>query len=214
MIDISAQVDATAFNAAWKEAMEVSKRTLPEFTLGHAYFFSRNAVGETKASDNGKIESDLMKGSNLNSKAPVAAILINKQRGLTGQLGLQGGRMLSEVKKFIRKRKSVKNFLRAGWLPAVKKLGALVKSKKGQAKIPSGVKIKGQEKGGATPPNNNTWNPVCEVWNSVQGGKSPSPEVEKEIIKGAQGALNKEALSMHEHAKDVLNKGFSKFNAS
>jgi len=214
MINLSAEIDTSKFDEAWKKSVELTTRSLPEFINGHAYFVARNAVGMTKAADKEKIAADLMKPSDTKATAPLAAIFVNKERGNKGQPGLKGPAMQTAVEKYIRRRESFRNFLRAGWIPAVKKLAAVVKSKRGQPQMPTGVKPKGQEKGGANPAEKVSWNPSAEIWNSVQGGMSDSETAAKEIKEGLQKAVDKEAASMLQHAEEKLREGFLPFNAA
>src|SRR5262249_1446820 len=142
------------FDRAFKEYLKYNRRTLAEIVNTKAYFIARNAVAMTAAVSKDQIERELMGSSNKYPDAPLAAILVNAKRAETGKTsrgkaGLNGQRRRAAIEKLIRQRQASRNFLRSGWIPAVKKLATVVKSKAGQPKMPEGVKSK-SPKGGAS----------------------------------------------------------------
>lgn len=199
MINIT--VDTSQFNKAFKEYMRYSKRSFPEACNQHAYYIARNAVMLTKGADKGEIEATLMGSSNKYPGIPLAAILVNKQLKGKGEAGINGNEMARAVRKYVRQAKASVNFVKSGWIPAIKRL-ALVVPKKGGSPIPPGTDKVGRDFGGASPATGGSWNPIAYIWNSVQGSKvngDKSKKVRKILEVGAQRAINMETKSMRDY---------------
>lgn len=213
MLDFKVEVDTRAFDRAFKEYVQFNKRSMSEIVNTKALFIARNAVALTKAADKDTIKDSLSQPSKVNPKVPLAAILVNKQRKAKGEAGLSGTQMQSAVNKLIRIRQATRNFFRSGWIPAIKRLSAVVPSKKGSPKMPT-VRPKGKEKGGAiTAPKGGSWNASATIWNSVFGGKHPNAIVTQTIAEGLQKAVDKETASMNEYVSNKLEEGIQRFNA-
>ena len=212
MPNIDIKVDTKGFDVALSEYLKYSSRSLTEAVNQHAYFVARNATQTTHAADKSNIESKLRAGSRNYPDAPLAAIIVNTQLGKRGKKGLSGSRMASAVEKLIRIRKSHVNFLRAGWIPAVKLLGSIV-PKRGGGKIPSGTDKKGRNFGGAVAAKDRAilfWKPIATLWNSSFSDKKTRKMVEG----GAQKALNMEVESMHKYIAMKQEQAAKKLNHS
>ncbi len=207
---LTVSVDTRQFDKVFKEYMEHTKKDLTSVVNNKLFFICRGAVRETKSADSTGVKAGLMAASTKNSKAPLAAILVNKQRGKKGEIGLQGSKMKTEVNKFIGKRVRAINFLRSGWIPAIKKLAGVVdKTTGGQTVSKSALKQRGnpKDKGGVRiAPLEGSWKPTAEAWNSVFGGKNPSSKVQRIIQNGLQKAVNKEEASMLAYIEKKLSK--------
>jgi hypothetical protein len=219
-MNTSVKMDTRAFDAAMKQYVEFSKRSLPEIVNTKAYFVARNAVASTGGVDKGKIEQEL-RATARTGNGPLAALIVNARRGATGQKGLNGPKMSAAINKLVNARKRTVNFLRAGWIPAIKKLESLVPKKSGAASY-KGVKIHGAPKGGATVAKpNSTWKSIAEIWNSVSGGtkdagiqsESNPNRVSAIIQQGLQAAINKEANAMLQYVKKKSEEGLRKLKA-
>ncbi len=218
MLDI--QVDTREFNKAWREYQTFNKRALPTIVNMKTYFIARNAVNTTPAVDKAIIEAQLRSVSSRHSPAPLGAILINKMRGSKGEKGLFGKRMASELNKFIRIRNRSINFLRSGWISAIKAIEPFIEKKSGPPYKKS--KILGQHKGGAKAAVKSMTNWMCKasIWNSVVGGKknhgldkkNDYNKVKKILTLGLQLAINKEVASMKQYVEKKLKEGADKFN--
>lgn len=191
-------VDTTEFNKVFKEYMTYSKRSFAEACNQHAYYIARNAVQVTKGADKEVIRAKLEGPSARYPSAPLAAILVNVERAKKGKKGLYGQKMANAVEKLVRKYQSHINFVRSGWIPAIKRLAAIV-PKKGGAHIPGGTDKAGRVFGGATAAVDSTFSPVAWIWNSVVGGKNYSPKVHGIIEQGAIKAVNMETESMRKY---------------
>lgn len=195
------KVDTTEFDKVFKEYMDYSDRTNTEACNQHAYYIARNAVLLTKGADKGVIQNVLSGPSRDYPDVPLAAILVNAQLGKAGEKGLSGAKMASAVQKFIKKSKGHVNFLRSGWIPAIKLLEGLVAKKRG-SRIPRGTAKSGRTYGGATPARNGKFNPIATIWSSIEGSKKhgdKSDKVHALLEKGAQKAVDMETESMRKY---------------
>lgn len=202
------QVDTTEFDKKLKEYMKYSKRELSEAINQKAYYIARNAVGVTKAATKEEIKSDLEAASRKFPRAPVAAILVNKERATKGLKGLYGSQMSAAIERFIRIRQAHRNFLRSGWIPAIRKLEALVPKRNG-AKIPAATERAGRSYYGGAKPARPSLNPLAEIWNSVFA-KHNTDKVRNYLQQGAQKAIDLETASMEKYIRSKLEKAARK----
>lgn len=191
---MSTLVDTTQFDRKWKEYLKYSKRALTESVNQKAYFIARNAVNVTKAVSKEEIRKDLEAASKKFPGVPIAAIMVNVTNKKKGKKGLRGAAMRTAVEKFIRIRQSHRNFLRSGWLPAVKELEKVVPKKTGK-KIPGAITRSGRKLYGGSKAAMQSMKPSATIWNSIWS-KTNKGTVDKHLIKGAQDALDLETKSM------------------
>ncbi len=195
------------FTKTFKDYLKYTSRTLEESVLQHSYYIARNAVNTTGAAKKGQIRRDLEAPSRNYPKAQLVNIIINKSLG-KGR-GLYGAAMQTASDEFIKRRQQTVNFLRSGWLPAVKKLAALVKSKGGRSL--KGTKQHGRDKGGAYV-HKSAWTPFVELWNDVAGGKKPSARVHAIKQAGASEAIELERQSMLSYIRRKQSEAADRFN--
>jgi hypothetical protein len=198
MVDIS--LDTRQFEKKMNEYLQYTKRGVSEALNQKAYFIARNAVGTTKAATKEEIESDLRAASKKYPRAPSAAILVNRERGMKGLPGLCGAKMIRAVERFIRKRQAHRNFLRSGWIPAIKKLEPLVEQKRGPSlasTVSSGRSALGPGKAyyGGVSPAKVSISPVVAIWNSINT-KTNLAKVKNFLIEGLRKAIDMEIASM------------------
>src|SRR5690348_3814413 len=111
-MELSVTVDKAIeaeFFAAMDKAYVYTKRTASEFVNTALYFVVRGAMANTPRADKNAIRSDLLAASQVNPKAPLAAILVNAIRGVDN--GLNGELMRVEVENFIKKRQARANYI-------------------------------------------------------------------------------------------------------
>lgn len=197
MLNISVNTDE--FSRVFKEYMKYSKESFADACNRHAFFIAKAATNTTKGADKERIKAQLENMSRTYPGVPLAAILVNRERGKRGKKGLNGQKMANAVEKYIRKIQSHVNFLRSGWLPAIKKLGPLVKGKGSGFRVPGGTDKKGRDFGGAIKATTNTFSPVAWIWSSIVGKGNRSPIVQKIIEEGAQKAMAAETISMRDY---------------
>ncbi len=132
----------------------------------------------------------------------LAYVLVNWQRRKKGLTGLSGQDMEKAAAKLIRYRQSHVNFLRAGNIPAIKRLASLVKSKKGP-RVEAATRRKGRDFGGATPAQGNlaNWDVFTLIWNSATGIKQ-IPKTLQYIQEGYQAGIDIETQHMVDHIRD------------
>lgn len=194
-----------------------------------AYFIARNAVMLTSKVDKEKVKNSLMASSKIAPNAPIAALIVNKERGfkasgdafmnsgkkdkkVTKGAGLYGDKMKTAIEKLIRIRQRTVNYLRSGWVPAVKQIERMVPKKGGRPKMDN-IKPKGKDKGGGSPaPSSGGWKVSATIWNSVFGftkthglkKRNKPSEVVAILEKGMQKAIDKEVASMKEYVEKKL----------
>ena len=204
MVDIQIHVDDREFQKTFKQYMEVTSRTLGEACNQSAFDISRFALKETYAVDPTTIRNELKADSQKYDSVPLAAILINSERGKKGLKGLNGQMMADAVTKFINKRVSHRNFLKAGWIPAIKGLYRVIPFKKSPT-VPKSVEGHNRNFGGFKPAKEaslSNWNPFALIWNQAgSNGKTL-----KYIEEGAQKALDKKVEDFKQYIERHLAK--------
>ena len=164
MPNASIKVNMREFQRWFKRNREYSRRGLAEDVNQSAYSVAIGAVAMTKRGSKGRIRSYLMGPSNVNPKAPIAAILINSKRSAKGSRGLYGAAMREAVIEFVRKQQDSINFLRAGWLPAVQIFGNAIGKSIGANAVQFLSRF-GYGGGGAEKAKRGI-NPIARLWNS------------------------------------------------
>ena len=200
---LTVTVDTREFDRVFKEYMNYSKRSFTEACNQHAYYIARDAVLLTKGADKSEIRSTLEGSSNTYPEVPLAAILVNTQLGRQGKKGLRGQQMVTAVEKYIKKVQSHINYVKSGWLPAVKILGLIV-PKKGGSRIPRGTDKAGRDFGGASPAMAN-FSPIASIWSSILPKKGMTPKLMRIMMDGAQAAIKMETQSMRKYIENKQN---------
>ena len=193
---LTVTVDTREFDRVFKEYMNYSKRSFTEACNQHAYYIARNATMTTKAADKEVIRATLEGPSRDYPGVPLAAILVNAQLG-PGQ-GLAGSAMKRAMEKYIKRIQSHVNYVRSGWIPAVKILASKV-PRKGGGRIPSGVDKMGRNFGGATPAIDSGWSPIAWIWTSITPKKGMNDRLMKVMEEGAINAMKQETESMKQY---------------
>ena len=207
--NITMKVDTKQFDRVLDEYMRYTSRSITEAVNSHAYYAARNATQTTYAAEASKIKEDLQAASSRYPSVPLAAILVNRDRKKKGKRGLRGEAMRTAVEKFIKVRQSHRNFLRSGWIPAIKQLASLVPKKRG-ARIPPGTEKKGRDFGGATPAKVGE-HPIAVIWNSAVG-KNANAKAIRYIEEGIERALDQEVESMKQYILKKQEQAAAKFN--
>ncbi len=206
------KIDTREFDKTFKEYMRYSSRSFAEACNQHAYYIARNGTLVTKAAGKQEIQEGLMGPSRKFPQAPLAAVIVNSQRKTQGKKGLNGEKMSAAIVRLIKKRQNHRNFLRAGWIPAIKLLATIVKKKNGTP-IPPGTQKKGRNFGGAKPANERAyfnWSPMASIWNQATG-KIPSEKAIRFIEEGAQKAVEMETQSMRTYIEKKQQEASNRF---
>jgi len=164
---LTINVSTVEFDRVFSEYMNYTSRDLVEAVNQHAYYIARNCVANTKAVPKVQIATELGMMSRDYPPAPLGAILAQERRAKNGLTGLYGPKMAMEYNRFVRFRQKSRNFIKAGWIPAIKLLERVVPKKNG--KSIAGIKKYGVDKGGARPaiPSLTNWSPMASIWNSI-----------------------------------------------
>jgi len=220
---MSFKLDYSEFNETLEEYRRVhKKRTLPEIVNKKALFIARGAIRQTPRPEPTVIGRALSKiiytfkgarktltqrvtGSG-KSFAPVAALLINFRRGKRGKPGLFGADMKAAIKSLIARSASARAFLASGWIPAVKRLTPLVRSRKGMPPDDSEAKQIKNPKGSVKPANVSGDICVATIVNQALSkftttGKN---EVFDKAAQALQKAIDKERASMEQDIENQM----------
>lgn len=216
---INVKVDTKAFDRALEEYMKFTKRSVSEVVNAKAWFIARNAVLMTDKTHVSKIDAEMKSPSRDYPPAPLAAVIINSRAKAKGMKGLSGNAMKKAVQNMINARHKAVNFLRSGWLPAIRILELAVKrgdinfSKRFAPKKDSSVKQFGVDKGSAKWAKPNYERVFSEIENAVEGGnKGRNGRVHRILTSGLQKAINAEIASMRQYVERKLNPEINKFN--
>ena len=198
---VTIKVDTREFDKVFSEYMKYTSRDLVEACNQHAYYIARDAVADTKSVSKEKITGEMGRMSKEYPPAPLGAIIVQKKRAEKGLKGLSGRKMAIAVERLIRARNASRNFVKAGWIPAIKLLAAVVPKKGG--KSIAGTKKRGVDKGGAKPaiPSIFNWSPMTSIWNSVSKLRDQGFKIMED---GAQRAVAEETQSMRDYIERKL----------
>jgi hypothetical protein len=219
MVNIS--VDTKAFDKAMDEYMAFTKKSVAEVINAKAFFIARNAVLFTDKTPPTKIESELNAQSRDYAPTPLSVVIINSRQKKKGEKGLTGRKMGQAIKKMLAARRRAVNFLRSGWLPAIRILETAMKrgdikfAKRYAPKNDSTVKQYGQDKGSAIWAKPNLERTYAQIENAVQGegrGKVNTGRVQSIITKGLDKAIKAEIASMKVYVERKMNPATDKFN--
>jgi hypothetical protein len=190
------------FEQVLNEYKKWNRRQPAEIVAAKLYFVAANATNTTKTADKATIAQKLNEEAREYPDVPLAAILVNKQLKAKGKKGLTGEKMANAVQKFINKQISRVQFLRSGWLPALKSLdffnkrGDISFTKRFAPKKPSGVKQYGKDKGQAIIPRRDAPRVWGRISNFIGRGKQDSPTVTPILQSGLNKAIAMEIRSM------------------
>lgn len=227
---ITAGWDVSRFESTLREYLRVTSRTLPKVVNTKLYYIARKAVWFTQKADVEHIRSELgrfVTVSELNRKgktvkrrrlvlaparshnAPLAALIVNKRRGV-GK-GLYGAAMARAVREMVAARSRSTAFLKSGFLPGVKKLAPFA-DKAGQPAMDSSAKVIGRAKGDGQPANEMDFNPVAFIVNEASALRDRNTALFRVAGKGLEIAFDDETASMLEYIERKMNPDAQDFN--
>jgi hypothetical protein len=115
------------FNRIMDTYLKYSGRSFTNEVNKRAFNVSLKAVGKTKKVWPSKIRREMLKGSKINPKAPVAAIMVNYFRGRMSKKGLWGQPMSKSVARAVEFRMRGSGFYASCFLGAATAIGPYVK---------------------------------------------------------------------------------------
>jgi hypothetical protein len=194
---VELNIDTREFNAALRQYIKVSSRTLPEIVNKRAVNIAFKSIRHTPKAKKARIKRDLKVKSRTNPKAPLAAILVNAGRNP----GLYGDDMKQAVEELKERRAKSIGFIKSGWLGAVNDLQPHAKVFRRTPR----VNVKGKPKGFGRPARKGL-NPTAEIVNQVAGAVKVGSSA-------LQRAMNDDADDMRTFTAKRMQKDANKFNA-
>jgi hypothetical protein len=219
-------VDTRQWVTAARQLKETSSRTCVDFINGQALKVTSLAIKLTGRADARKIERELgavgrsvsfkkmTRGKNkgktrtvrgdytLGGEDTLAHRILIARRIKTGKFGVHGQLLADKARNLIRARVASINFVRAGWIPALKQLWMAVRTKPRVSSTSDGAKQRGQSKGGARKSVFSLRSIIqAEIWNSALNKVAVPPETKGNPMKTAQEGLRK---ALAESAKDMM----------
>ena len=235
------KIDTRQWIAAAKALKETSSRTTVDFINGQAFRVATLAVKETPHADAGKISRQLgavartvsfkvlSRGVNkgkrrtvrgdyiLASKDTLAHRILTQRKLKTGSFHMHGESMDEKATNLIRARIASVNFIRAAWIPVIRKLGSVVRRKPSKVASVSGVKQRGVDKGFSTPAVFRLASVIRAEIGVALFKKPVHPETAGNPIRtatvGLQKALNVASKDMIDELASRLNPDFKKASA-
>jgi hypothetical protein len=200
-VAVEVKIDTREFNAALREYIKFSKRSLAEIVNKRAVNICFRAIRHTPAARRPRINRDLRQKSRVAPKAQLGPILVNYNRGRAGKKGLQGKDMAAAVEKMRLARHASVGFVKSGWFGAIRDLQPSAKV----FRRPPRVIIKGRPKGYGKAARQGI-NPTAEIVNQVEG----AVKVGRHAL---QRAMNEDALDMRGYVAKKMQQDADRFNA-
>lgn len=210
------------FNKVLAEYMKWTRQQPSEVVNAKMYFIALNALQTTKAADPSQIRGELSVPSQKNPNISLGEILTLKDLNQRGKIPKRTKTLVKNmgkyISKFINRRISHINFLRSGWLPAIKKLdywnrkGDYVFTKRWAPKLNRAVKQFGKEKGDVIPAKPFNYRVKGILSNFVGEDKQASKTVDPILLDGAKKALQREIASMRTYLERKYKEYHDKIN--
>jgi len=214
-LDTSTQKE---FDKTFAEYIKWNNRQPAEIVNGKLYFVALNAMRTTKMADRTTIRQKLLAPSRDYPDIPLASVIVNSQLAKKQKKGLYGKKMAEAMEKLIKKQQSRIQFLRSGWIPALKILDFWNKrnidnlrfTRRFAPKRPEGIKQYGREKGTAVFAKQDRTRVWGSITNLVGQGKQASPTVQKILAEGLNKAVMAETRSMRIYIDRKFREQFDK----
>lgn len=226
------KIDTKEFDRTIAAYKETTRRDIATIVNTKAFYIARAAARGTKKADKAKILEDLRgsrsksfatkKGGSKIIKYTLAQLIIVARRAAAG-LSTKKADIKDDVKKLIASRVRAINFLRAGWIPAIRKLEPLsAPIGRKPPQLDSGVKkFPGRSYGSAKAARPSGTDAVCQITNDALAKDKKSSFLKKIIhifhnadrsrvygiaAEGLQKAIDSETASMKSHIEEKLRK--------
>jgi hypothetical protein len=211
MLNFGVDDNLKEFNKTFNEYIKFTKRQPAEIVNGKLYFIALQAMRATKTADKLVIEQKLTAPSRNYPDVSLAAVLVNLNQRKKNKKGLFGQQMVEAVQKLIKKQQSRTQFLRSGWIQALKVLDYWNRKnadnlkfvKRFAPKRPDGVRQYGKPKGSciyARPDRIRTYGVIT---NTVGTGRQATPTVRPILLKGLKAGIIMEMRSMKQYIENV-----------
>ena len=224
---MSMRVDMREFQAALRDYIRVSKRTLSDILNRKLFSILLKAYTYTPKATREQIEADLnvvayrvsrsrktgkMKRRNaIFGTATLVYRIINAARGRAKKKGFYGAQMAKAARKLIGRRLSGIGALRMGWVGAIKKMENIVKQ---TAAIVQGPRVRQR---GTAMPAREGWSPKALASYNLNVRKGPkgarTPQIDKRVELALSRAFAYETQSMREYIARKMQPVTNRFNA-
>lgn len=211
-MSVTVTADTSQFDKTMKEYIQWSRRQPSEIVNAKLYFIALQSMNTTKAATKQQVRGSLQQPSRKYPNRTLGEILTYIQLRQKGKFPRKSATLATKVEKFIKRRENHIQFLRSGWIPAMKKLNfwnkrgdiTFVKSK--APKQPKGIKQFGIDKGDVDPARENMLKARGTIFNFIGEGKQASPTVQGILADGLQKGVAAEVTSMKSYIKDKFEK--------
>lgn len=193
---VKIDIDTREFNAALRDYVRHSSRSLAEIINKRAVNICFRAIRHTPAARKPTINRDLRQKSRVASKAPLGAILAQKGRNP----GLYGDDMTAAVDTLKLKRHRSIGYIKSGWFGAIKDLQPHAKV----FRRPPRVNVSNSPKGYARAAKPGI-NPTAEIINQVEGAITVGRAA-------LQRAMNEDALDMRDYVARKMQQDAKRYN--
>jgi hypothetical protein len=214
MPDVSSNNNLKEFQGVLNDYMQWNRRSFAEVVNQKLYFIASGATNLTKTSTKAAITLELSQPSEKYPDKTLGEVLVLKGLKARGKMPKRTSTLVKNmagyVQKLINKRASHMQFLRAGWLPAIKKLdywnkkgdtNSITFSKRFAPKKPAGLRQFGQDKGDVRPALLNTVGSQCKgtIYNFVGTGKQDGKRTRQILQAGLDRSVKQEIGSMRQY---------------
>ncbi len=216
-LDFSISDNQKEFNKTFNEYLKWQKKQPAEIINAKLYFIALQAMRNTKAATKDEVKNNLEEPSRKYPKVPLVAVLINSELKKKGQKGLSGPKMANAITRYIRRKQTHIQFLRSGWLPAVKlldfwnKRGDITFVRRKSPKKPEGIKQYGKDKGSAIYAKMDRERTYGIISNAVGQGNQATETVHPLILAGLIRGIQEETRSMRKYIEDKYKLAFDRF---
>lgn len=209
-MDFRCDVDMRQFDRVFADYLLYTKKQPAEIVNSKLYFIALQAMNLTKKAEAGDIRSALSVPSKVNPAMNLGMVLTfadAKRRGKP----IKANTMAARVEKFIKRRTQHIQFLRSGWIPALKlldfwnKRGDIRFTRRFAPRQPQGVKAYGMVKGSARNARLNESRVRGWIENQIGQGKQASKTVKTILRDGLQKGIYKEIASMRQYIERKYN---------
>lgn len=228
-------IDTTEFQAALRDYMKVSKKSLRDVVNTKAYFICRGATRTTGRANPGKIETELGKdveawreikrGKNAGKlkrvgysikSTSLANNILRERLWRKGEKQPTKAQFRPVIKRFIKARASASAFIASGWIQAVKFFAAIVRDTRGAPSVDKSVKLRTKRLIGGGNAATEVWNPTAKFWNSAvsKRGTNGQNALTKMAGEGLRQAIANETKSMREYIAKKLQGDANKHNTT
>ena len=212
MPDFFVKSNLDDFNKQFEEYAKWNKRQASSIINQKLYFIALQAMNLTKTTEKSKIANELNAQSEKYPKISLGELLVLRNLRNNGKMPKRSAtltkNMANYVQRLINTRASHTQFLRSGWVGAVKKLdywnrkddiSSQTFSKRFAPKKPQGLKQLGKLKGDAKPAlESQAGSSNCRgtIFNFIGEGKQDTKTINPILQEGLNKAVNAEIRSM------------------